>query len=188
MERNRWETAIRCLEIAVHPNTSDEEALAAIRGFRRTARNVPMSQLSRAFADVAPAHLLDRLDQLNQENRELRRKIAEAEGRRAEALGRLQSAERRTQQLGRELSAAEERADAAEQRLVEFRGAYGRIAGGLQHENLDLRRSLDEARRNLAQPIHEPVAPFKTVLGTALQRADQPQSGALPAAAPSWTA
>src|SRR5262245_32450533 len=71
MERNRWETAIRCLEIAVHPNTSDEEALAAIRGFRRTARDVPMSQLSRAFPDTAPAHLLDRLDQLNQENREL---------------------------------------------------------------------------------------------------------------------
>ena len=37
MERNRWETALRCLEIAVHPGTSDEEVLAAIRGFRRTA-------------------------------------------------------------------------------------------------------------------------------------------------------
>jgi septal ring factor EnvC (AmiA/AmiB activator) len=188
MERKHWETAIRCLEIAVHPNTSDEEALAAIRGFRRTARNVPMSQLWRAFPDAAPAHLLDRLDQLNQENRELRRKITEAEGCRAEALGRLQNAERRAQDLGRELFAAAERADAAEQRLAEFRGAYGRIAGGLQHENLDLRRALDEARRNLAQPIHEPVAPFKAVLGTALQRADQPQTGGLPAPAPSWTA
>ncbi|HEU0217003.1 MAG TPA: hypothetical protein VFQ90_10100 [Stellaceae bacterium] len=188
MERNRWGTAIRCLEIAVHPNTSDEEALAAIRGFRRTARNVPMSQFGRAAADAAPAHLLDRLDQLNQENRQLRRKITEAESRRAEALGRLQNAERRAQELGRELSAAEERADAAEQRLLEFRGAYGRIAGGLQHENVDLRRALDEARRNLAQPIHEPVAPFKAVLGTALQRADQPQPGSPPAPEPSWTA
>lgn len=188
MERNRWGTAIRCLEIAVHPNTSDEEALAAIRGFRRTARNVPISQFSRAVSDAAPAHLLDRLDQLNQENRELRRKITEAETRRTEALGRLQNAERRAQELGRELSAAEERAGAAEQRLLEFRGAYGRIAGGLQHENVDLRRALDEARRNLTQPIHEPVAPFKAVLGTALQHADRPQPGSLSAPEPSWTA
>jgi hypothetical protein len=179
MERNRWETAIRCLEIAVHPNTSDEEAIAAIRGFRRTARNVPMSQLCRALPDAAPTHLLDRLDQLNQENRELRRKITE--GRGAEA-------ERRAQEVGRKLSATEERADKAEQRLAEFRGAYGRIAGGLQHENLDLRRALDEARRNLAQPIHEPVAPFKTVLGAVLQHTDQPHPGALLAPAPSWTA
>lgn len=186
MERNRWETAIRCLEIAVHPNTSDEEAIAAIRGFRRTARNMPTSQLCRAFLDAAPEHLLDRLDQLNQENRELRRTRGEADSRRAEMLGRLQKVERHGEELGRKLLAAEERANAAEQRLVEFRGAYGRIAGGLQHENLDLRRALDEARRNLAQPIHEPVAPFKTALGAAMQRPDQPQPGGLPA--PSWTA
>jgi septal ring factor EnvC (AmiA/AmiB activator) len=188
MERNRWETAIRCLEIAVHPNTSDEEAIAAIRGFRRTARNVPMSQLYRALPDAAPAHLLGRLDQLNQENRELRRRTTEAEGGRAEVLGHLQQAERRARELGRELLAAEERAGAAERRLAEFRGAYGRLAGGLQHENLDLRRALDDARRNLAQPIHEPVAPFKAVLGAALQRTDQPQPAGLPAPAPSWTA
>ena len=28
MERNRWERAIRCLEIAVHPHTADEEVIA----------------------------------------------------------------------------------------------------------------------------------------------------------------
>jgi septal ring factor EnvC (AmiA/AmiB activator) len=167
---------------------SDEEAIAAIRGFRRTARNVAMSQLCHALSQAAPAHLLDRLDQLNQENRELRRRLAEAEDRRAAMLGDLGKAKRHAQKLGRDLLAAEERADTAEQRLAEFRGAYGQIAGGLQHENLDLRRALDEARRNLAQPIHEPVAAFKTVLGAALQRADQPQPGALPAPAPSWTA
>jgi septal ring factor EnvC (AmiA/AmiB activator) len=188
MERNRWETAIRCLEIAVHPNTSDEEAIAAIRGFRRTARNLPMSQLCRGLPAGAPAHLLDRLDQLNQENRELRRKIAENESKRAELAGRVQKAERRAEEIGRDLLAAEYRADAAEQRLVEFRGAYGRIAGGLHHENLDLRRALDDARHNLAQPIHEPVAPFKSVLGAALQRTDQPQPAGVSAAVPSWTA
>jgi septal ring factor EnvC (AmiA/AmiB activator) len=188
MERNRWDTAIRCLEIAVHPNTSDEEAIAAIRGFRRTARNVAMSQLCHLLPQEAPAHLLDRLDQLNQENRELRRRLAEAADSRAAVLGDLDKAERDAQKLSRELVAAEERADTAEQRLAEFRGAYGRISGGLQHENLDLRRALDEARRNLAQPIHEPVAPFKTVLSAALQRAERPQPGSLLAPTPSWTA
>ena len=66
--------------------------------------------------------------------------------------------------------AAEHRAEAAEQRFAEFRGAYGRISGSLQHENFDLRRALEEARRNLAQPIHEPVPPFQNLLNAALQR------------------
>lgn len=190
MERNRWETAIRCLEIAVHPNTSDEETIAAIRGFRRTARNAPMSQLARALADgSAPTHLLDRLDQLNQENRELRRKLAETEASCAEALGRLHIAERRAQEIGRALLAAERRADAAEQRLGEFQGAYGRIAGALDHETLDLRRALDEARRNLAQPIHEPVASFRTVLNAAVGRVEQARPAAIAASARQpWTA
>jgi septal ring factor EnvC (AmiA/AmiB activator) len=172
MERNRWETAIRCLEIAVHPNTSDEEAIAAVRGFRRTARNLSMSQLSRSLAAGGPTHLLDRIDQVNQENRELRRRIAEAETSRGELLGRLKGAEQRARDIGRELLAAEQRAADAEQRLVELRGAYGRISGGLHHENLDLRRALDDARRNLAQPIHEPVVPFRNVLDAAIGQAE----------------
>jgi septal ring factor EnvC (AmiA/AmiB activator) len=188
MERNRWETAIRCLEVAVHPKTSDEEAIAAIRGFRRTARDVPMSQLCRALPDATPAHLLGRLDQLNQENRELRRRLAEAEARHGAALSNLQAAHRRIEELGGELLAAEARAEAAERHLAEFSGAYGRITGGLQHENLDLRRALDEARRNLAQPIHEPVAPFKSVLGAALQRPDPAPPAGRPPPVPAWTA
>ena len=66
MQRNRWETAIRCLEIAAHPNTNDEEVIAAINGFRRTADGTPLSRLCREFAktglDGEAPEWQDRLD------------------------------------------------------------------------------------------------------------------------------
>ena len=188
MERNRWETALRCLEVAVHPNTSDEEIVAAVRGFRRTAGKTSLLQLCREFAG-APGHLLSRLDQLNRANLALRRKVEETEAARVAALRELAAAEQRTQEIGNDMVAVERRADIAEQRLAEFQGAYGRISGGLRGENEDLRRALDEARRNLAQPIHEPTRPFQSALDAALQRAAAPPSPA-PAAAYNrpWTA
>lgn len=184
MERNRRETALRCLEIAVHPNTSDEEVIAAINGFRRTAGKAPLAQLCREFA--APGHLLSRLDQLNRANLELRCKVEEAEANRVAAQLARQVAEQRTREIGEELLAVEHRADVAEQRLSEFQGAYGRISGGLRGENDDLRRALDEARRNMAQPIHEPTRPFQDALSAALQRSDAPPTP--PAFARPWTA
>ncbi len=187
MERKRWETALRCLEIAVHPNTSDEEIVAAVRGFQRTAGETPLTELCREFAG-APGHLLSRLDQLNRANLALRRKIDDVEAERVAAVRDLQAAEQRTREVDSELLAAEHRADIAEQRLAEFQGAYGRISGGLRGENDDLRRALDEARRNLAQPIHEPIRPFQTALNAALQRSE-PSPG-VPAVAYNrpWTA
>jgi len=186
MERNRWETALRCLEIAVHPGTSDEEVLAAIRGFRRTAGGTPLAEI----AGSTPAHLLSRLDQLNRSNLALRRKIEEIDADRAAALRELQESALRAQEIGEELHAAEHRADIAQQRLAEFQGAYGRISGGLRGENDDLRRALDEARRNMAQPIHEPVRPFQSALDAALQRPDSPPPTAprAPAFGRPWTA
>ena len=81
MERNRWETAIRCLEVAVHPGTSDDEAIAAVNGFRRTAEGTPLARICAEFAcggvplaDLS--QLKDMLDRLNRENLELRRKLA----------------------------------------------------------------------------------------------------------------
>jgi len=181
MERNRWETALRCLEIAVHPNTSNEEILAAIAGFRRTAGGMPLNRLWQDFAPPDPAgpgsardagHLLGRLDKLAQDNRALRRRAEEAEAARATALERLRMAEEAVRHIGDDLLAAEQRADAAEQRLAEFPGAYGRIAGG-------------DTRPHPAPPIHEPVRPFQHLLNTALQRPDQPQ-GRPPASATNW--
>jgi len=192
MERNRWETALRCLEIAVHPATDDREVLAAINGFRRTAQNTSLRQLCGEFAGSpsgGPSAIADELRRLARENLALRQKLEEAESSRKATLQRLHDTERRSGEIGETLLAAEERADAAERRLAEFRGAYGRISGSLSNENDDLRRALAEARRNLAQPIHEPVAPFQAALNAALHRPDQAPAGS-PAAIVShpWTA
>jgi hypothetical protein len=173
MERNRWDTAIRCLEIAVHPNTDNQEVIAAINGFRRTVNGMPLRQLVQRPGGSVPGNAVaDELRRVVRENQALRQKIQAIEHDRATTLTRLHDAERRVDAIGGELIAAERRADAAEQRLAEFRGAYGRISGSLSHENFDLRRALQEARRNLAQPIHEPVPPFQAVLDAALQGPD----------------
>lgn len=187
MDRNRWETALRCLEVAVHANTGDEEVLAAVNGFRRTAGRMPLAQL---FGDAAgtPGHLLSRLDQLNRANLALRRKAEEADASRAAALRSLQQAEHRVREMDDELRAAEHRAAMAEQRLAELQGAYGRLSGGLRGENDDLRRALDDARRNMAQPIHEPVRPFQSALNAALQRGEPPASTPVTAYNRPWTA
>jgi len=187
VERNRRETALRCLEIAVHPNTSDEEALAAVRGFRRTVGKTPLVELCQEFAS-APGHLLGRLDQLNRANLELQRRIEAADADRIAAMQNLKAAERRWRETDEELRAAERRAEAAEEQLTTFQGAYGRISGGLRGENDDLRRALDEARRNMAQPIHEPVRPFQNALNAALQRSDTPSSAPVAAHNRPWTA
>ena len=192
MERNRWETAIRCLEIAVHPATNDREVLAAINGFRRTAHNAPLRQLCRDFGgspSSGASAIADELQRLARENLALRQKLEEAEASRKAILQRLHDAEQQADAIGEELLAAEERAGDAERRLAEFRGAYGRISGSLNNENDDLRRALADARRNLSQPIHEPVAPFQAALNAALQRPDQPPPGPLAAlASHPWTA
>ena len=38
------------LEIAVHPNTGNDEVVAAVNGFRRTAEATPLSQICREYA------------------------------------------------------------------------------------------------------------------------------------------
>jgi septal ring factor EnvC (AmiA/AmiB activator) len=192
MERNRWETALRCLEIAVHPATNDGEVLAAINGFRRTAHNAPLRQLCREFSgspSSGASAVADELQRLARENLALRQKLEEADASRKATFQRLHDAEQRSDAIGEELLTAEQRADAAERRLAEFRGAYGRISGSLNNENDDLRRALAEARRNLAQPIHEPVAPFQAALNAALQRPDQiPANQPMAIASHPWTA
>jgi hypothetical protein len=193
MERNRWETAIRCLEIAVHPNTSDKEVLAAINGFRRTASNTPLSQLWRESASPGSdgpttPDWKGELDRLDQENRELRRKIKEIDDSRSAILRSQQEVEQRAREISEELLAAEYRADVAEQQLAEFRGAYGRISGGSRHENFHLRGTLEETGHNAAAPMRAP-APFQTVLNAALQRVDQAQvSPPIPVVGQPWTA
>src|SRR5216683_1545267 len=88
MERNKWETAIRCLEVALHPHTSDDEVLAGVNGFRRTADGMPLSQVCGELAGGGlplgpPAELTEKLARLGRENLELRRKLAVEEAAQA---------------------------------------------------------------------------------------------------------
>src|SRR5215472_2690288 len=129
MERNRWETAIRCLEVAVHPNTRDDEVIAAVNGFRRTAEGVPVSQICIEFAcgGVPLAELAamkENLDRLRRENRELRRKLTVDEAVQEEAARRLDAAHRRIYELTEEAAAARHMAETVARDFEDFRGAY----------------------------------------------------------------
>jgi hypothetical protein len=103
MERNKWETAVHCLEIALHPNTKDDEIIAAVNGFRRTADGTPLSEVCiefvgrghRSHVPVAdPVGWGEAIDRLTRENLALRRKLEVAEtsqtatDRRAHEIGR----------------------------------------------------------------------------------------------------
>ena len=195
MQRNRWETAIRCLEIAVHPNTTDEEIVAAVNGFRRTVESTPLRQLCREFAGgsaTAPragdTERQDDLQSLRRQNLELHRRIAEIENDRAATLQRLRDAEQHFHHIGAELLAAQSRADAAEQRLDEL-STYGDDQNSADHKDFDLQRAMVEARRDMAQPIHEPVRPFQNLLDAALRRPARAQRApATPVSNHPWTA
>jgi hypothetical protein len=181
------------LEVALHPHTNDEEVIAAVNGFRRTADGTPLSRLCREFAGLpaaGAAETKDGFDRLTQENLELRHKVEAAEASRAAMLRRLQEAERRARDLGEELLAAEHRAGTAEQRLSEFQGAYGRISGGLHSENFDLRRALAEAARTAPAPPRQAAAqPFHNMLSAARQRLEPAQPASPPpGAGRPWTA
>src|SRR5271170_1012670 len=113
MERNNWETAIRCLEIALHPNTSDDEVVAAVNGFRRMAGGKPLSQICSEFAGKSDDRCgptaeewREQLDRLSRENFMLR-----------------QEAEQHVRDENEELAAACRRAGAAERRLAELQSS-----------------------------------------------------------------
>jgi len=202
MERNRWETAIRCLEVAVHPNTSDDEVVAAVNGFRRTADGTPLSQVCVEFscggvplADLA--QLKDTLERMNRDNLELRRKLAVEEAAQAATARRLDAAHRRIYELTEESLAARRLAETAEREFANFRDAYARAVDGAQQGSFDLRRALDEAKRSVeGQPAPEALRPFSAFLAEARLTASQAAplagtgSGRLPAGDPRrpWTA
>ncbi|HTQ33884.1 MAG TPA: hypothetical protein VMI30_06910 [Stellaceae bacterium] len=178
MERNRWETAIRCLEIAVHPTTRDDEVIAAVNGFRRTADGVPLSQVCVEFAcggvPVAElAAMKESLERLNRENRELRRRLAVEEATQEDAAERLDKAHRRIFELTEETAAAKRQAEAAEREFADFRATY---SGALEGAH-DLRRLVDEARRAVADKTPAPPPrPFSAFLAEARLAADRAAS------------
>lgn len=163
MERNRWETAIRCLEVAVHPNTSDDEMVAAVNGFRRTVEGLPLSQVCLEFAcggvplaDLA--RMKDTLERLNRDNLELRRKLAVEEAAQTNAARSLDDAYRRIYQLTEEAMAAQRLAEAAEKEFAEFRAAYAEALDGMKQSNAGLRSALDDAKRSTYRPFSAMLA------------------------------
>jgi len=131
MERNRWETAIRCLEVAVHPGTGDDEVIAAVNGFRRTAEGVPLSQVCLEYACgglplAELARFKETIDRLNRENLELRRKLAVEEAAQSATARRLDEACRRIFELTEEAAASQRVAEAIEREFEEFRAAYAK--------------------------------------------------------------
>jgi hypothetical protein len=129
MDGNRWEPAIRCLEIAVHPATRDDAMVAAVNTFRRAAEGLPLSQICIEFACggvplTELARFKDTIERLNRENRELRRKLAVEEVAQSSTARRLDDAHRRIFELTEEAMAAQRLAEVAEQDFEEFRAAY----------------------------------------------------------------
>jgi len=164
MERNKWETAIRCLEVALHPNTADDEVIAGVNGFRRTAQGTPLSDIAREYgagAEAEPAPAATDVQRLARENFALRRRMDEQLAGQEEALRRLDEARRLIEGLAQEI-------DAEKQNFAEFRAASAQIVDGLRGENVDLRGALETARIATARP----TAPsFRDRLAAALGEA-----------------
>ena len=163
MERNRWETAIRCLEVAVHPNTSDDEMIAAVNGFRRTVEGLPLSQVCLEFAcggvplaDLA--RMKDTLERLNRDNLELRRKLAVEEAAQTNAARSLDDAYRRIYQLTEEAMAALRLAETVEREFEDLRAAYTEALDSMKESNAGLRSALDEAKRSGRRPFSAMLA------------------------------
>jgi hypothetical protein len=174
MERNRWETAIRCLEVALHPNTNDDEVIAAVNAFRRTANGTPLSDVCAEIAGgddddrrtaASPRGWRETLDRLSRENLDLRRKLESGETSRIAIVRRLHEAEQNVRDLSEDLASAQRRAGAAEQQLADFRSTCAVTIDGLNRENFDLRAALGRARVSAAQPPAAP--PFSNFLAAA---------------------
>jgi hypothetical protein len=155
MERSKWETAIRCLEVALHPNTEADEVLAGVNGFRRLAAGTPISEVCREYADAEGV----RADTIDRQNLDLRRRLERERAEQLAALRRLQEAERQIRALSEEIRAEQ-------QSFAEFRAASEQIVDGLKDENFDLRGALQQAERTVRVVVKP--SPFRQLLAAAL--------------------
>ena len=172
MERNRWETAIRCLEVAAHPGTREADVVAAIDGFRRTVEGTPVSQVCIEFACggvslSALAETKATIERLDRENRELRGRLTVEVAAQAEAAGRLDNAYRRIYELTEETAAARRLVDTAEQEFADFREAYAQLLKSAPPPRCD-----GAGTRKPAMPWR----PFSPVLAEARLGADRAAS------------
>lgn len=186
MERNRWESAIRCLELALHPNTADAEVIAGVNGFRRAAAGTPLGDICRDYAGAGPeatdlaSPTTD--EALSRENLELRRRLEREQAGQFDALRRLQEAERVIRELSDDFRAEQ-------QSFAEFRAASTQIVDRLKDQNFDLRFALDQARVAPEPPVPRQTTPFRDMLTASLLRDGQPAPAPeRPAAAPGFIA
>lgn len=162
MERNRWATALRCLEVALHPNTGDDEIVAAINGFRRTVQDTPLAEVLSlgAALDVIEPEQFERLKKFN---RALRRQLeVKAADNRALASD-LQEIEQRCTELSEQLAGAEKEISDARRGLADYRTAIE----ALKDENNRLREQLDALQPIAPSPSQSPSSRFTEVLATA---------------------
>jgi len=187
MERNRWETAIHCLEVALHPNTNDDEVIAAVNAFRRTANGTPLSEVCVELAgndnDGRPTvpHSTgwrEKLDRLNRENLDLRRKLEVGETSRIVGARRLHEAEQRVRDLSEKLRGAQRQASTAEQELADFRAASASVVD-VSRQNFDPRATVQRPRQSAAEP--EAAPPFRKFLAAARLGAETIITGHPPA-------
>ena len=176
MERNRWETAIRCLEVALHPNTGDDEVIAAVHGFRRivaawTLREI-CADLTGTLRAANAANAATEETRLSRENRELRGRLATAEQRQAETLEELAEVQRQLGEARDEARRARDEATAGARQFAEFRAAHAHLAERLTRENADLRRMLEDARRGAAVATPQSRPTFGSELAAALRGND----------------
>jgi septal ring factor EnvC (AmiA/AmiB activator) len=174
-DRNKWDTAIRCLEVALHPHTIDDEVIAAVNGFRRTAEGATLREVCLAFAaraGGAPADGTDaarwraELARLERAIQELHRRNESEASRRATILSRLAEARRQNRALADELAAMTRRAAAAERDLADLRNAA---------RSWDAPRPRDESstvRAPATSPARPPAARFQELLATARLRTE----------------
>jgi hypothetical protein len=181
MERNRWDRAIRCLEIALHPNTEDDEVIAGVNGFRRTADGTPLSEICREFvlgdqdnrgSVGSRVEWKEKIDALSRENLDLRHRLETADNDRVVVARQWQEAERRVRELDEELQAAQCRVGLAERQVAEFQAARTRTAEEISQENFDLPEELVEGAQSVTElRVPEPVRPFREFLTAASLRA-----------------
>jgi hypothetical protein len=186
MERNRWDRAIRCLEIALHPNTEDDEVIAGVNGFRRIADGTPLGEICREFAlgdqdnrgsVGSRVEWKEKVAGLSRENLDLRHRLEIADNDRDAVARQLQGIERRVRELDEELHAAQCRASLAERQVAEFQAARTWIAEEISQENFDLPEELVEGAQGVTEPrAPEPVRPFREFLTAASLRAKHADS------------
>jgi len=181
MERNRWDRAIRCLEIALHPNTKDDEVIAGVNGFGRTADGTPLSEICREFVlgDQDNRGLVgsrvewkEKVDALSRDNLDLRYRLEIADNDRVAVARQLQETEQRVRELDEELQDAQCRVGLAERQVAEFQAARTWTAEEISQENFDLPKELVEGAQSVTElRVPEPVRPFREFLTAASLRA-----------------